>query len=76
MFNRFTGRDSTVMAFRTSEAWRECDSAERAEAGMINCRKGKATAGGMAHIAFITGTNRTSMNNCQGLGAGGCAGNG
>lgn len=76
MVSRLTCRNSAVMALRTSEACRECDSPERPEARMINCREGKATAGSVTHTTFITGINRISMNDCQGLGASGCAGNG
>jgi hypothetical protein len=64
------------MALRTSEAYRECDCPESPEARMINCREGKAAAGGVTHTTFITDINRISMNDCQGLGASGRAGNG
>ena len=76
MASRLTSCNSTVMALRTSEAYRECDCPERPEARMINCRKGKTTAGSVTNPTVITGINRISMNDCQGLGTSGRAGNG
>ena len=76
MVSCLTRCDGTVMAIRTSEACRERDCSERPEAGMIDCREGEAAAGGVTHTAFIAGADRIGMNDRQGLGAGGRAGNG
>ena len=76
MVGSFTCGNSAVMAFGTSEACRERNRAESPETGMIDCREGKAAAGSVTRTTFIAGTNRISMNDRQGLGAGGRAGNG
>jgi hypothetical protein len=76
MVSSFTGRNGAIMAIRTSKAGRERDCPEGPEAGMINCREGKAAAGSVTHTTTIAGKSRISMNDRQGLGASGRTGNG